>query len=100
MMATGDPRWSSPFLKDYIPWKGPMLEKFMKACIPWEGPLTEDRDERHRMLSLLQPAFPVPLHHSGGRRVRSEAEPGKKFGGKGEKVDYLSLFLTILVCYN
>ena len=34
---TGDPRWSSLFLKDCSPWKGPMLEQFVKDCLPWEG---------------------------------------------------------------
>jgi len=49
----GDPRWSSLFLKDYIPCKGPTLEqfmwnysswegltwvKFMENCLLWEGP--------------------------------------------------------------
>ena len=37
----GDPRWSSVLLKDYIPWKGPMLEQFVKNCSPWEGPTLE-----------------------------------------------------------
>ncbi|PKU43584.1 hypothetical protein llap_6105 [Limosa lapponica baueri] len=32
----GDPGWSSPFLKDCAPWKGPMLEQLMKNCSPWE----------------------------------------------------------------
>ncbi|KAM9591242.1 uncharacterized protein ACIBXB_006115 [Morphnus guianensis] len=39
--TTGDPLWSSPFLKDCTPWKGPMLEQFMKNCSPWEGPTLE-----------------------------------------------------------
>ena len=34
---TGDPRWSSLFLKDCTPWKGPTLEQFVKNCSPWEG---------------------------------------------------------------
>ena len=33
----GDPRWSSLFLKDCTPWKGPTLEQFVKNCSPWEG---------------------------------------------------------------
>ena len=36
-----DPRWSSLFLKDCTPWKGPMLEQFMKNCSPWEGLMLE-----------------------------------------------------------
>ncbi|GAB0207963.1 hypothetical protein GRJ2_003262000 [Grus japonensis] len=39
---TGDPCWSSPFLKDCTPWKGPTLEQFFtKNCSPWEGPMLE-----------------------------------------------------------
>ncbi|KAK4810959.1 hypothetical protein QYF61_013367 [Mycteria americana] len=37
-----DPCWSSPFLKDCTPWKGPMLEQFVKNCSPWEGPTLEN----------------------------------------------------------
>ena len=33
----GDPRWSSLFLKDFTPWKGPKLGQFVKSCSPWEG---------------------------------------------------------------
>ena len=33
----GDPCWSSLFLKDSTPWKGPTLEQFMKNCSLWEG---------------------------------------------------------------
>jgi len=33
----GNPHWSSLFLKDCIPWKGPMLGQFVKSCSPWEG---------------------------------------------------------------
>jgi len=33
----GDPRWSSLFLKDFTPWKGPALRQFMKSCSLWEG---------------------------------------------------------------
>ena len=35
--SAGDPRWSSLFLKDCTPWKGPMLEQLVKNCSPWEG---------------------------------------------------------------
>ncbi|KAK4824801.1 hypothetical protein QYF61_019469 [Mycteria americana] len=38
----GDPRWSSLFLKDCTPWKGPTLEQFVKSCSPWEGPTLEE----------------------------------------------------------
>jgi len=33
----GDPHWSSLFLKDRIPWKGPTLGQLVKNCSPWEG---------------------------------------------------------------
>lgn len=32
-----DPHWSSLFLQDCTPWKGPTLEQFVKNCSPWEG---------------------------------------------------------------
>ncbi|KAK4830527.1 hypothetical protein QYF61_011506 [Mycteria americana] len=31
--------WSSLFLKDCTPWKGPTLEQFVKNCSLWEGPM-------------------------------------------------------------
>ena len=37
----GDPGWSSLFLKDCTPWKGPTLEQFVKNCSLWEGPMLE-----------------------------------------------------------
>ena len=37
----GDPHWSSLFLKDCTPWKGPMLEQFVKNSSPWEGLMLE-----------------------------------------------------------
>ena len=33
----GDQRWSSLFLQDCTPWKGPTLEQFVKNCNLWEG---------------------------------------------------------------
>lgn len=36
-----NPCWSSLFLKDCTPWKGPMLEQFMKNCNLWEGLMLE-----------------------------------------------------------
>jgi len=33
----GDPHWSSLFLKDCTPWKGPTLGQFVKNCSLWEG---------------------------------------------------------------
>lgn len=38
---TGDPRWSSPFLKDCALRKGSMLEQFVKKCSLWEGFILE-----------------------------------------------------------
>jgi len=32
----GDHRWSSLFLKDCTPWKGPTLGQFVKSCSLWE----------------------------------------------------------------
>ena len=39
---TGDPRWSSLFLKDCIPWEGPTLRQFVKSCSTWEGLMLEN----------------------------------------------------------
>ena len=33
--------WSSLFLKDCSPWKGPTLKQFMKNCSSWEGLMFE-----------------------------------------------------------
>jgi len=37
----GDPHWTSLFLKDYTPWKAPILEQFLKNCSLWEGLMLE-----------------------------------------------------------
>jgi len=37
----GDPHWSSLFLKNCTPWKGPTLGQFVKNDILWEGPTPE-----------------------------------------------------------
>ncbi|NXT31961.1 PKN2 kinase, partial [Pelecanoides urinatrix] len=37
----GDSRWSSLFLKDCSPWRGPTLEQCGKNCSPWEGLMLE-----------------------------------------------------------
>ncbi|GAB0181544.1 EH domain-containing protein 4 [Grus japonensis] len=34
LQPTRDPRWSRPFLKDCILWKGLTLERFVKHCLP------------------------------------------------------------------
>jgi len=39
--ATGDPCWSSLFLKDCTPCEGPTLGQFVKSCTLWEGPTLE-----------------------------------------------------------
>jgi len=38
---SGDPRYSSLFLKDCTPWEGPTLELFVKSGSPWEGLMLE-----------------------------------------------------------
>ncbi|PKU29546.1 neurexin-3-hypothetical protein [Limosa lapponica baueri] len=38
---TGDPCWSSFFMKGCTPWKGPMLEQFVENCSLWEGPMLQ-----------------------------------------------------------
>jgi len=37
----GDPRWSSLFLKDFSPQRGPTVEQFMKDGTLWEELHTE-----------------------------------------------------------
>ena len=71
----GDPRWSSPFLKDCTPWKRPMLEKFVKDCLPWVGPHAgagEEREEEGAAETKRQERSASPLPHSplplAGRR--------------------------------
>lgn len=84
----GYPHRSIPFLKDCIPWKGPMLYQFMKKgslweglllevmsdCIPWTefqaeaGKKYEEKgvsERRYNDLTIL--SFPISLHCSGGR---------------------------------
>lgn len=94
----GDPCWSSLFLKDCTPRYRRVLEKLLMSCnpegsrgikdhAPWEGPPLEQgkvarRKEQQR--SSIMPASPihhppVPLSTGGeGRRMETEAEPGKK----------------------
>jgi len=38
---TGDPRWSSLFLKDCTSSEGPTLGQFVKNCSLWEGLMLE-----------------------------------------------------------
>ena len=37
LWPVGDPHWSSLFLMDCTPWRGPMLEQFLKNYSPSEG---------------------------------------------------------------
>lgn len=81
----GDSCWSSLFLKDFTPWKGPILEftrncslweaptlvKFMKDCLLCEGSHTEADEEKGdaEMMHYELTATPIP-HPSvllGGR---------------------------------
>ena len=59
----GDPRWSSPFLKDCTLWKGPTLEHFVKICTPWEG-LTLEK--------IMKDCLPWVGPHAGAREEREE----------------------------
>jgi len=71
----GDPFWSSLFLKDCTPWKGPMLGQFTENCLSWEGPHAEAGEEREEegaaettwdeLTSTPIPHPPAPL---AGRR--------------------------------
>jgi len=44
-----DPRWSSLFLKDCTPLKGPTLGQFVKNCTSWEGLTLEKFVENCRL---------------------------------------------------
>jgi len=101
----GDPHWSSLFLKDCSPWKGPTLEQFVKNCspweglkleqfvedcLPWEGPHAGAGEEGEKegeaettCDELTTTPFLVPLHRSGGggREIGSEVEHFLHFSG-------------------
>ena len=62
----GDPRWSSLFLKDCTPWKGPMLEQFVKNCSPWEG-LTLEK--------FVKDCLPWEGPHAGAGEECEESSP-------------------------
>ena len=64
--SVGDPRWSSLFLKDCTPWKGPMLEQFMKNCSPWEG-LTLEK--------FVEDCLPWEGPHTGAGEECEESSP-------------------------
>jgi len=48
LWPVGDPRWSSPFLKDCTLWKGSNVEQFVEDCSQWEGPTM--KNFRNRVL--------------------------------------------------
>ena len=63
---TGDPCWSSLFLKDCTPWMGPMLEQFVKNCSPWEG-LTLEK--------FVEDCLPWEGPHAGAGEECEESSP-------------------------
>jgi len=62
----GDPRWSSLFLKDCTPSKGPMLGQFMKNCSLWEGPTLQQ---------YMENCLPWEGPHSGAGTECEESSP-------------------------
>jgi len=70
----GDPRWSSLFLKDCTPWKGPTLGQFVKSCSPWEGLMLEE---------LVEDLLPWEGTHAGAGAECEEASPEEE--GAAEK---------------
>lgn len=94
-------------LVELEPWERCTLEPFMKDSIPWVGIHTRAAElyvrrkewERQRFMNWPKPLFPMHLHCSGegGRRIRSEIEPGKE-GVASENVYNFVLFLTISFC--
>jgi len=62
----GDPHWSSLFLKDCTPWKGPTLGQFMKSCSPWEGLM---------MGQFMKDCLPWEQPHVGGGTECEESSP-------------------------
>lgn len=61
-----DLHWSSLFLMDYTPWKGPLLEQFLKNCIQWDSGWStlwrgagEEREEEGAAENWPQPAFSI-----------------------------------------
>ncbi|KAK4828799.1 hypothetical protein QYF61_000856 [Mycteria americana] len=59
----GDPCWSSLFLKDCAPWKGPILEQFVKNFSLWEGPTLE---------KFVEGCFPWEGPHAGAEEECEE----------------------------
>ncbi|GAB0181363.1 hypothetical protein GRJ2_000601600 [Grus japonensis] len=62
----GSPHWSSLFLKDCTPWKGPTGEQFMKNCSLWEG-LTLEK--------FMEDCLPWEGLHAGAGEECEESSP-------------------------
>lgn len=80
LIPTEDPHWSSLFLKDNTPWKGPTPEQFTKNCSPWEWLTLEKfiknclrgRDMAEicdELTTTSSPHPPVPLWWEGCREM-------------------------------
>jgi len=92
----GDPHWSSPFLKDYTPWKGPTLGQFMKNCSPWEGlkleqgqsvrspPPKEEGAAETTCDELTTAPIPHPPASLGGRRQKIRSKVWEQGRGRGK----------------
>ena len=62
----GDRHWSTLFLKDCTPWKGPMLEQFLKNCSSWVGSMLE---------KFVEDCVPwVRLHAGAGEGMRRKEQ--------------------------
>ena len=105
---TGDPHWSSLFLKDCTLWEASTLGSLWRAaacgkdpywrCLWWSAscgtdPMLEQgksvrRKEKQRqgVMNWPQPPLPVPLHHCGRKveNMGNEVEPGEE-GGVGRR---------------
>jgi len=62
----GDSHWSSLFLKDCAPWKGPTLGQFMKSCSPWEEATLE---------KFVENCLPWAGPHAGAGEECEESSP-------------------------
>lgn len=114
----GDPCWSSLFLKDYTPWKGPTLEQFLENFSPWERSILEnswrtvscecdnmleqksvrsEQCQRERVMYSPQPPF---AWAAWGKEIQ---DSGVKLSllrreGGGKMFLDLFLFLILLLC--
>ncbi|OPJ76350.1 hypothetical protein AV530_014056 [Patagioenas fasciata monilis] len=66
---TGDPCWSSLFLKDCTLWTGSMLEQFVTSCSPWKDPCW--RSSLRTVSCWWDPTL------EQGKRVRRKEQPGQ-----------------------